>query len=53
MCGGAGCGSCGGLSCENGSLTKAENTVKFAQDAAKLVQEKEAKVNELYRSVRL
>ncbi|XP_065226755.1 laminin subunit beta-1 [Planococcus citri] len=51
VCGGAGCGSCGGLSCENGSLTKAENTVKFSQDAAKLVQEKEAKVNELYRSI--
>lgn len=51
LCGGAGCGFCGGLSCEQGALTKAENALKFAKDAVKLVQEKQKKSTELLNSV--
>ncbi|CAK9187452.1 unnamed protein product, partial [Ilex paraguariensis] len=51
LCGGAGCGKCGGLSCDEGAVTKAQNALKFAKDTEKLVQDKETKIGELYRGV--
>lgn len=51
LCGGAGCGFCGGLSCEAGAFTKAERAYKFAKDAEKHIRDKEAKAEELYRGV--
>ncbi len=51
MCGGAGCGSCGGFSCDDGALTKAENALIYTKDAEKLLLEKETKIEELYRGV--
>jgi len=43
LCGGAGCGKCGGLSCLNGALTKAEGAVKSAESADKMLVEKDRK----------
>lgn len=51
LCGGAGCGFCGGLSCDNGAYTKSENALKYAEDAKKYINEKETKSGELYRAV--
>ena len=51
LCGGAGCGKCGGLSCEDGAVTKAANALSVAEDAAKILQEREREVDELLRSV--
>ena len=41
LCGGAGCGKCGGISCLSGALSKAEEAVKSAESADKLLVEKE------------
>ncbi len=43
LCGGAGCGKCGGLSCLNGALSKAEGAVKSAESADKMLVEKDRK----------
>lgn len=51
LCGGAGCGSCGGLSCENGAARKAEQALGYAQDADKQIREKDAKAEELHQGV--
>lgn len=51
VCGGAGCSSCGGFSCENGALTRAENALKYVQEAEKLIKSKEERADELIRSV--
>lgn len=51
LCGGAGCGFCGGLSCEAGATTKAERAYSFAKEAQKHIRDKEAKGEELYRGV--
>lgn len=51
LCGGAGCGFCGGLSCEAGAITKAERAYSFAKQAEKHIRDKEAKSEELYRGV--
>ncbi|XP_046984371.1 laminin subunit beta-1 isoform X1 [Schistocerca americana] len=51
LCGGAGCGSCGGLSCEQGAVTMAERALKFAEDARKTVEDKEAEADDLLRGV--
>jgi len=50
-CGGAGCGKCGGISCE-GAVTKAEQALKFAQEAHTELKSKDAKAEELLRAVR-
>jgi len=51
LCGGAGCGFCGGLSCEAGAITKAERAYSFAKEAEKHIRDKEAKSEELYRGI--
>lgn len=53
LCGGAGCGSCGGLSCENGAARKAEQALGYAQEADKQIREKDSKAEELYQGVSL
>lgn len=49
-CGGAGCGKCGGISCE-GAVTNAEQALKFAQDAHTDLKSKDGKAEELLRAV--
>ena len=41
LCGGAGCGKCGGLSCTEGATTKAENALDLATKADSVLKEKE------------
>lgn len=50
ICGGAGCGKCGGLSCE-GAVTNADNALKYAQDAYTELKRKDADAEELLRTV--
>lgn len=52
VCGGAGCGSCGGFSCDEGAVTQADLALKYAKDAKNLIQERETKIGELYRGVK-
>jgi len=42
-CGGAGCGSCGGISCDMGAVTKANISLELVSKADKALKEKEAK----------
>lgn len=49
-CGGAGCGKCGGLSCE-GAVTNADNALKYAQDAYTELKRKDADAEDLLRTV--
>jgi len=49
-CGGAGCGKCGGISCE-GAVTNAEQALNFAQEAHTDLRSKDAKAEELLRAV--
>ena len=51
LCGGAGCGMCGGLSCENGAVTKAGNALKIAKEAEGFIRGKETDAEELLRGV--
>lgn len=51
LCGGAGCGKCGGISCEKGALTRAETALNYAKDTEKIIKEKEQQADELIRSV--
>lgn len=53
LCGGAGCGVCGGLSCEHGAVTKADRALGVARDAEKAIREKETDAEELLRGVML
>ena len=48
LCGGAGCGKCGGLSCLNGALSKAEGAVKSAESADKMLVEKDRKAERVF-----
>lgn len=50
LCGGAGCGTCGGVSCENGALKKSENALSVVKNVANTLKEKEAKVDETLRA---
>ncbi|XP_071527687.1 laminin subunit beta-1 isoform X7 [Panulirus ornatus] len=50
-CGGAGCGKCGGLSCNDGIVNTAEGALKFADDAEETLKKKEASAGELLRGV--
>ncbi|XP_066949126.1 laminin subunit beta-1 isoform X9 [Macrobrachium rosenbergii] len=50
-CGGAGCGKCGGLSCNDGLVNTAELALKFAVDAEETLKKKEASADELLRGV--
>lgn len=51
LCGGAGCGSCGGLSCEKGAFTRAEKALNYAKDTEKILKDKEEQAEELIRSL--
>lgn len=51
-CGGAGCGKCGGISCE-GAVTNSEQALKFAQDAQTELKSKDSKAEEVLRGVNL
>ncbi|XP_046682808.1 laminin subunit beta-1 isoform X2 [Homalodisca vitripennis] len=51
LCGGAGCGFCGGISCEDGAYTKSSKAFSFATDAENKIYEKEAKAEELFRGI--
>lgn len=51
LCGGAGCGKCGGISCEKGALTRAETALNYAKDTEKIIKEKEQQADELIRAV--
>ena len=51
LCGGAGCGKCGGLSCLNGALSKAEEAVKSAESADSLLVEKDRDADQVLREV--
>ena len=51
MCGGAGCGKCGGVSCDDGAVTQAGNALKIAKDANAILTDKLDKANSLLNSV--
>lgn len=51
LCGGAGCNKCGGLSCDQGAITKADNALGLAEDADKTLREKEKQAAELQNNV--
>jgi len=42
---------CGGLSCEEGAVTKAVQSLDIARDNDVIIKEKETKAEELYRGV--
>ena len=41
LCGGAGCGKCGDVSCGEGALTKSQDALKDAKDAEQLLKKKD------------
>jgi coxsackievirus/adenovirus receptor len=41
LCGGAGCGKCGGLSCQQGALTRAQEALQNAKAAEKIFAKKD------------
>ncbi|XP_054721557.1 laminin subunit beta-1-like [Uloborus diversus] len=51
LCGGAGCDKCGGLSCDLGAVTRADNAYDLAKDAEKVIREKEGKSKSLLTEV--
>jgi laminin, beta 1 len=51
LCGGAGCGKCGGLSCEKGAFVRAERALDFARNAETIIKEKEIQADDIIRSV--
>ncbi|XP_065338114.1 laminin subunit beta-1 isoform X2 [Cloeon dipterum] len=51
LCGGAGCNQCGGLSCEEGAVTKAVQSIDIARDNEQIIKDKESKAEELFRGV--
>lgn len=53
VCGGAGCSNCGGFSCENGALTRAQKALEYVKDAEKKIKSKEDIADDLIRSVRI
>jgi coxsackievirus/adenovirus receptor len=52
LCGGAGCDKCGGLSCLNGALSRADEAVKAANNADALLIEKDGKAEDVLNDVR-
>lgn len=51
MCGGGGCGVCGGPSCEKGAVTKADNALDLAMKAEELLNMKEQQSRTLLSNV--
>ena len=54
LCGGAGCGKCGGsLSCGDAAVTKAANALDLAKEAEETLDEKAAEAQDLLDRVRM
>lgn len=51
LCGGGGCGRCGGVSCDDGAVTKADNALDLARKASDLLEAKEADASSLLTQV--
>lgn len=51
VCGGGGCGKCGGISCDGGALTKADNAIDRANQAKLLLDIKEVDANTMLTEV--
>merc|ERR1712212_107549 len=51
LCGGAGCGKCGDVSCGEGALTKAQDAVTDAKEAEKILAEKHPKAEEALNKI--
>lgn len=51
LCGGAGCGACGGLSCERGALTRTEKALKIAKDTEQEIKTKKDQADQTIRSL--
>ena len=51
VCGGGGCGRCGGPSCDNGAVTKADNALDFAMKAEDILKAKEGKAKGVHMNV--
>lgn len=51
VCGGAGCGFCGGLSCDVGAITKAEQALDVAKQQASTIKKHRDSAEQLLRNV--
>lgn len=51
VCGGAGCGSCGGLSCDAGAMTKASQALDVAKKQASSIKDHKEQAEQLLRKV--
>lgn len=51
LCGGAGCGVCGGITCDAGAVSKSNSAKKFAEDSKEMIYHKETKAEELFRGI--
>ena len=51
LCGGAGCGKCGDVSCGEGALTKSQDALKDAEDAETLLKEKDLEAEEALNKI--
>merc|ERR1719277_832488 len=51
LCGGAGCGKCGDVSCGEGALTKSQDALKDAKDAEQLLKQKDLKAEEALNKI--
>jgi len=52
LCGGGGCGKCGALSCDEGSVTKAESALSLAKEAEGILRNRQSESEEMMRGVR-
>merc|ERR1712242_411982 len=51
LCGGAGCGKCGDVSCGEGALTKSQDALKDAKDAEVLLKRKDLEAEEALNKI--
>jgi len=51
LCGGAGCGKCGDVSCGEGALTKSQDALKDARDAEQLLKQKDLEAEEALNKI--
>merc|ERR1719410_3118969 len=51
LCGGTGCGKCGDVSCGEGALTKSQDALKDAEDAERLLKEKDLEAEEALNKI--
>ncbi|VDP08781.1 unnamed protein product [Soboliphyme baturini] len=47
LCGGAGCGKCGGPSCQEGAVTKSDQALTFSNEASEKLKAKQQKAHEM------